>query len=125
MDVLETRWPGAALRASAAADRAAAAAIALENQLETLFGPVSGRSWTREHLRGIELELAAAGLHRALTLSTPDLADAFKASRLLEIAGAALDDEVQPRRYELPGGWAVEIDASWVRLHESDHSVGA
>ena len=124
MDILETRWPGAALRASAAADRAGAAAIALEQQLEILFGPSDRRSWTRDHLRGIELELIAAGLRRALTFRAPDRGDAIPASRLLQIARASADDVVHPRRFELPGGWIIEIDAARVELHESVHSEG-
>jgi tRNA(Ile)-lysidine synthetase-like protein len=124
LDVLETRWPGAALRASAAADRAGAAAIALEDQLEIMFGPVGTRAWPRRELRGADVDFLAAGIRRAVTAEAPELADSLPASRLLEIACAASDEAVHPRRFELPGGWVIDIDSSELHLSERPHSVG-
>jgi tRNA(Ile)-lysidine synthetase-like protein len=125
LDVLETRWPGAALRASAAADRAEAAGIALEKQLESLLGPVGTRSWCRSELRGVEPDLLAAGIRRAVTSESPELMDLLPAARLLEIASATTGDAVHPRRFELPGGWIIEIDSTELRISRTVHSAGA
>ena len=120
LPVLEERWPGAAIRASAAADRLEIAAEALERELAASFGPASSLAWQRETFRVPAVELGAAALRRAITAHDSelgiDLKDRLPASLLLKVAAAAAGTEVKPRSFDLAGEWRIEIDVRDVRL---------
>jgi tRNA(Ile)-lysidine synthetase-like protein len=124
LDVLEERWPGAALRASAAADRFAVAADAIESELDLRFGPAERVEWPRASLIGLDVELLSAGLRRALLDRAPELDDALPATLLGRVARAVRDDDVQPRVFHLVAGWRVEVDGSTVRVVAGGHSEG-
>ena len=120
LPALEERWPGAAVRASAAADRLQIAADALEDELERTFGAANQMCWARGCVRDLSAELLAAGFRRAMTdsdqSSEVDLKDRLPSSVLLKVARAVRDQSNQPRSFELAGGWRISVDAHEVRL---------
>ncbi|MEE2681008.1 MAG: tRNA lysidine(34) synthetase TilS [Planctomycetota bacterium] len=106
--ILESRWPGAAQRASAAADRITAAGIALEGRLADCFGPASRRVWPRELFREVDPELSAAAIRRSLLdfasrANLPLEQNSF-ANRLCEAAWYAQSSGVEPRTFEFAAG---------------------
>lgn len=119
LPALESWWPGAAVRASAAADRVAVASDALDQVLEEIFGPADACSWNRSLFLDNGIELGAAALRKAIIEQSItrgiDLKDRLPATRLVRIVEAANDASVHHRSFELAATWRVRLDAH--RLH--------
>ena len=122
LDVLEERWPGSAIRASAAADRIASTAVLLERELDAIFGSPDLLEWPRHVLQGLDVEFISAGLRRSVLAHDSGLEDALSAGQLLQPARAASGDDRRPRVHQIGGGWAVAIDAGHVRVVPPDQS---
>ena len=121
LPALEARWPGASLRASAAADRIAAASDALEVRITASFGDEDCHSWSRNIFRGVDVELSTAALRRSLlafaeAVGVPVEKNSF-ARRLREAAEHASSNNQAPRTFEFAGGSiGVVSDVHHVRI---------
>jgi tRNA(Ile)-lysidine synthase len=116
LPALDELWPGAARRASAAAEVADAAAAALEHWLDESFGPPSQREWDRSAINRLPAAVIGAGLRRAALRLVPSVADALGQDQLLDAARAVADDVRRPRRFEWPGGLACVVNSRLVRI---------
>ena len=114
--VLETLWPGAAVRSAGLADLLDAAAALLERELERLFGPPAKRVWSREAIASLPGPFIAAGLRRAAVALRPECADELGQVHLLAAADAVRDGVRQPRRFDWPRGLALQVTAHGVAL---------
>ena len=122
MPLLESRWPGAGLRASAAADRLAVAAEVLQQALEPHFGASHPLEWDRSSLRTLGPDLTAAGWRLVLLRLTSDDAPRAReggvgSTRLAEAARAACDDVVAPRSFDFGSGCVLRIDSARAVIH--------
>ncbi len=116
LPVLEELWPGAAGRATAAAESIAAGRMALDRMLQAVFGDASARRWERAALRDLPEPAIAEGLRRAALDAAPESGDEIGQAHLLPAAEAIADAERSPRRFDWPGGLRVDVTARTVVL---------
>lgn len=122
LPLLEERWPGAAIRASSAADRLSAAALALEQVVSERFGPPTLDRWNRTEFHEVDHEVVVAVLRRAIVSKADGLAgiseeNAFSL-RLSDAAFAACDGLRHRRVFDFAQGriqLQIDADFLWVR----------
>lgn len=107
--------PGAAPRASEAADLLRDAAGLIEDRVEDVFG--AQFVWPRDALRAEREIVVGAGLRRAaLRLAQGAGADDLPRRKVASVVRAIRDQDGRRRRFEWPQGLVVEVDRAEVRL---------
>jgi tRNA(Ile)-lysidine synthetase-like protein len=124
LGVLDELWPDAAGRASGTADVIAAAAAALEHQVQEAFGNPTVCRWDRARLRKLPVPVIAAGLRRAAVAAAPEATDAIGQAQLLPVAEAIHDALRRPRVYDWPHGLRLTVRAREVRLESGGRASG-
>ncbi|MEC9233258.1 MAG: tRNA lysidine(34) synthetase TilS [Planctomycetota bacterium] len=116
---LESRWPGAGVRASAAADRLAVAADVLQQALDPHFGASHPLEWDRSLLRTLGPDLTATGWRQVLLRLASDdgvLDGGVGSTRLMEAARAACDEVPDPRSFDFGSNRLLRIDSARARI---------
>ncbi len=131
LPVLQQLWPGAALRANAAAEQCAWAAALMDRELDRVFGEqpdamVDGTgdgtksAWPREELRLHPPALLAAGFRRAALRQDANLTDRVGYETYRQVAAAIHDDELRPRRFALGPRLTVAVTAREVTIRSDE-----
>ena len=115
LPVLEQLWPGAASRASMAAEGLRVGERLFQQHVVRLFGSAGARSWSRHVLAHSEIPVIIAGLLRSLR--TTAQADPSR-TRLRDVAVAIRSDDRTPRQFPLGSGRTCIVTASRVIMQE-------
>lgn len=119
LPVLEELWPGCAARAQATSELLAAAADALEERLNGIFGSASQTSWSRSALAAHSTSLIAAGMYRAATFAVAESGNDLLQRQLLAAADAVRDDVRAPRVFAIGRSHALRVTAREVVLERA------
>jgi tRNA(Ile)-lysidine synthase len=114
--VLESLWPGAAVRAAGAAEILDAASGIVMAHIAQVLGEPGARRWDRARLAALAAPLIAMGLRHAAVTAVPDCADRLGRSQLRSAAAAIASCSRRPRSFDWPGGLQLIINARHVEL---------
>lgn len=125
LPLLEKQWPGAAIRASSAADRLFAASSALEQVISDRFDSADPDRWTRAGFREADHEVVVAVLRRAIVSKAAELSSTAEENsfsvRLSDAAFAVCDQSRHRRIFKFAQGRTLlVVDADHVRISPAD-----